>query len=369
MAAEQHVDLPWSAQSSVAQDSTLHQLAPYVGRVKPSIARSLLQTYTSSGDVIVDPFCGCGTIPLEAAIAGRNVVAGDINPYAVLLTRAKLGAPMTLKSALGRLETRWACARDRVAAQDLRQVPAWVRKFFHRETLREALALRDELVERRDWFLLACLLGILHHQRPGFLSYPSSHLVPYLRNKRYPRDDYPEMYAHRAVQPRLRAKVERAYRRMTWPNGSYRVHQTDACKIATLGQIDAIVTSPPYMNELDYVRDNRLRLWFLDRRLAVVTDIKKKGREEVFRTLMKNTLCRLAVRLNKSGRIVLIVGDTNRGSRRVNSSSIVEGLFTRLPELSSFRCDAVIEDEIPDIRRSRRDRTGTKRETILVYSR
>ena len=33
-------------------------------------------------------------------------------------------------------------------------------------------------------------------------------------------------------------------------------------------EVDAIVTSPPYMNALDYVRDNRLRMWVLDRRTA-----------------------------------------------------------------------------------------------------
>ena len=133
----------------------------------------------------MDPFCGCGVVALEAAGNGRHVVAGDWNPYAVLLTRAKLFPPRDQETAESRLQRAWNLSRERVGKQDLRTVPQWVRRFFHPETLRNALAFRDVCLYLGDEFLLACLLGILHHQRPGFLSYPSSHLVPYLRNQKF----------------------------------------------------------------------------------------------------------------------------------------------------------------------------------------
>ena len=61
------------------------------------------------------------------------------------------------------------------------------------------------------------LLGILHHQRPGFLSFPSSHLVPYLRSRKYPRKMFPEMYSYRELRPRLLAKIMRSYKRFIKP--------------------------------------------------------------------------------------------------------------------------------------------------------
>src|SRR5271154_7164939 len=61
---------------------------------------------------------------------------------------------------------------------------------------------------------LASLLGILHHQRPGFLSFPSSHTVPYLRGKAFPRWKYPKLYEYRSHADRFEAKVERAFRRV-----------------------------------------------------------------------------------------------------------------------------------------------------------
>jgi hypothetical protein len=169
----EHFERTWSARSTTSTDNTFHQLAPYIGRLKTSIARSLISRYTHAGDLVVDPFSGCGVVALEAAASGRCVLAGDWNPYAVLLTRAKHFPPASLIAAQRRLRETWALSRKKISKQDLRAVPRWVRKFFHPETLRSALAFRDACVGRQDHFLLACLLGILHHQRPGFLSYPS----------------------------------------------------------------------------------------------------------------------------------------------------------------------------------------------------
>src|ERR1700730_13111731 len=73
----------WSAKSTVKSDWTFHQLAPYIGRMKTSMARSLVQHWTAPGDLVVDPFCGCGVVALEAAASNREVVVGDWNPYAV----------------------------------------------------------------------------------------------------------------------------------------------------------------------------------------------------------------------------------------------------------------------------------------------
>ncbi len=155
---------------------------------------------------------------------------------------------------------------QRVPAQDLRSVPHWVRRFFHGNTFRHALALRDELVEKRDWFLLACLLGILHHQRPGFLSYPAVIWCRISATSSFREASTPSLYEERDVLSRMEAKVRRTFRRP--PS----VLTDPRCTCATVepqatGRVNAIITSPPYMNELDYVRDNRLRLWFLDRDL------------------------------------------------------------------------------------------------------
>ncbi|WP_236069538.1 hypothetical protein [Citreicoccus inhibens] len=251
----------------------------------------------------------------------------------------------------------------------MRQVPQWVRRFFHPETLRHALALRDELVSHEDWFLLACLLGILHHQRPGFLSYPSSHLVPYLRNRLFPEEQFPEMYQERDVLSRMEAKIRRAFRRPPPRRARSSVALCDSRKARVPKGLKAIIASPPYMNELDYVRDNRLRLWFLERRLPEERDIPKSNPEGLFRDLMTSTLARLAAAVVPEGAIILIVGDASRGGRAIDTAQVVTSVFQKSPVLNAFSLVRVINDLIPDVRRSRRDLSGTKSETILVFRR
>src|ERR1041384_6572270 len=86
--------------AATATEITLHQLSPYIGKIKSSIAASLISQFTRKGQLVFDPFAGSGTVPLEAWIAGRRPVANDLNPYAALLTQAKLFPYKSLENAL-----------------------------------------------------------------------------------------------------------------------------------------------------------------------------------------------------------------------------------------------------------------------------
>ena len=346
------------------QDSRLHQLAPYIGKLKPVIARWLLQRFTVPGENVLDCFSGSGTIPLEALLLGRRVMAFDTNPYAVVLTRAKLEAPSTLEAAQRQLAQRLLGAQARQPyAHD---VPEWVKKFFHPNTLQEALKFADECIERDDPFLLACLLSILHHQRPGFLSYPSSHLVPYLRDRKFPRSQYPELYKERAIEPRLAAKLQRTYKycRPMDRTGVLKVGRVGVAELSLEREVNAIITSPPYMNALDYIRDNRLRLWFLDRS---TTDYSPEPTEkqDQFDSIIAAFARNALVHLRRGGYCILIVGETVL-RKRITSHPADRILSKLMLEHPSLILEEVIQDEIPDIRRSRRTATATKQELILV---
>ena len=355
------------AEPCSSSEFRLHQLAPYIGKLKSSIAGSLVEEYTSPGHTILDPFCGSGTIMLESILRGRNAIAFDINPYAILLTRAKLQPPESLDEALDSLKVRLEGSRRR-SSLPLENVPDWIRRFFHPHTLNRALAFADECIERNDAFLLACLLGILHHQRPGFLSYPSSHLVPYLRERKFPRSEYPELYAERSIEPRLRAKVERALRTplplkdLGW--GIVKRQDITSLDLDQTIKVDAIITSPPYMNALDYVRDNRLRMWFLDRLTPDYSRERTDKRAE-FLSLTESFVGNALRRIRKGGRCILVVGETVRRKRMTSHpAELMLGCIRKLaPEVV---LDRVIADVIPDVRRTRRQGAATKKELILV---
>lgn len=343
----------------------LNGIAPYIGRLRPEIAQFLLERYTRPGDTIADPFSGSGCIPLVAALTGRHVVASDISPYAVLLTRAKLFAPSTLDEALRRLVRLSITMSERHRHQDLRSIPAWVRAFFHPETLRQALAFRDACIAADEPFFLACLLGILHHQRPGFLSFPSGHLVPHLRSRIFPRNHFPELYAKREVLPRIEAKVRRVYRDAPGLATKRYVTNIDARRFRSLLPLDAAITSPPYMNELDYIRDNRLRLWFIDRRIPVELEIPKGKPEEYFRLLMAEVLARLLRHVRIGGHIVLVLGEVTRNRNRLDAAAATWELVAHHFSPQLILKDLWI-DTVPDIRRGKAQ-PAEKRERVLVF--
>jgi hypothetical protein len=199
--------------SAVVRESTLHQLSPYIGKMKSSMASSLINAFTEEKQTIYDPFCGSGTIALESWRLGRRVLANDLSPYAYVLTCAKLRPCSSIEDALRLLDRTELQVNRIVDTIDLRRVPEWVRGFYNPQTLRETIAWCRVLHRAKSYFLLSCLLGILHHQRPGFLSYPSSHTVPYLREKNFPRELYPTLYEYRPVRERLERKVRRALKR------------------------------------------------------------------------------------------------------------------------------------------------------------
>ena len=49
-----------------------HSISSYVGRIKPAFAHHLINICSDEGDVILDPFCGVGTIPLEADLLKKD---------------------------------------------------------------------------------------------------------------------------------------------------------------------------------------------------------------------------------------------------------------------------------------------------------
>jgi len=347
---------------------SLHQLSPYIGKIKSSIAGELIEQFSKPGDLVVDPFSGAGTIPLEAALRGRRALGADISPYARILSKAKLSPPPSLDAALTLAERALEEAAQ-LPRPDLRAVPAWVRRFYHPDTLREVLNFASICRRPDNEFLLACLLGILHHQRPGFLSYPSSHLVPYLRDRKYPRRQFPEMYAYRELGPRLLAKVRRSYKRFVPPRSSAVLgfKQAAVQNVVMPARFGALITSPPYMNALDYGRDNRLRLWFIDPMLLDEGDNDVTARRQAFIEAITSLAYKVERGLRPKGYCVFVVGEEFKRSFDAHPSEAVVRIMRE--QAPSLRLKTVMADEIPDVRRTRRECKGVKTEHFLVFQR
>jgi hypothetical protein len=89
-------------------------MCSYLASFPAALAHAFIARYTRPGDVVLDPFSGRGTTPLQACAEGRIGAGNDLNPFAHLLTAAKV-EPAGRAEALTRvavLRLGWSAERD-----------------------------------------------------------------------------------------------------------------------------------------------------------------------------------------------------------------------------------------------------------------
>lgn len=349
--------------------NSINTLSPYVGKMRQELAKYLIENYAKEAGYIYDPFAGSGTVLLEGWCQGYNVIGTDLNYYAYVLSMGKLH-PYSDENTAQQVLSKYKDKAEKKALQyNISDIPVWVKEFFCEETLKEIASWTYYFKKNKEWFLLSCLLGILHHQRPGFLSYPSSHGAPYLRCSKYPKDEFPEMYAYKNVYEKLSAKIHRSYKNTPFFDFSLHreIHNKDTTKIKLQQTyISTIITSPPYMKSLTYARDNRLRLWFLGIDDWTTLDKKISPNKIVFTEMMKKCF-KLWGDVQKQGdKCVIVIGDINIS---YNSANIP--LSDLLVNISSpnYKLIEAYQDPIPESKKVVKGNNSIKREIIVVLER
>jgi DNA modification methylase len=71
---------------------SVHKIGEYPSKIRPMVFANIVERFSKEGDVILDPFCGCGTLAVEAKLQGRSSINYDVNSNAIELTKKKLAA-------------------------------------------------------------------------------------------------------------------------------------------------------------------------------------------------------------------------------------------------------------------------------------
>ena len=124
-----------------------HPMCSYLASFPAALTHAFIARYSRPGDVVLDPFSGRGTTPLQACAEGRIGVGNDLNPFAHLLTAAKV-QPATKADAVTRLaqlrlgwnavSAEWLALGARVAAGPDRTGLAGPTRRFRRAACRPA---------------------------------------------------------------------------------------------------------------------------------------------------------------------------------------------------------------------------------------
>jgi DNA modification methylase len=94
-----------------------HNVGEYPTKILPQVIELMVVRFSEEGDTILDPFCGCGTVAVEAKKHGRNSINYDVVPLAIKLTKKKLALTNPLNEFITKKTTHI------VELQDARKIP------------------------------------------------------------------------------------------------------------------------------------------------------------------------------------------------------------------------------------------------------
>ncbi|HAV63904.1 MAG TPA: DNA modification methylase [Verrucomicrobiales bacterium] len=319
----------WTARQR--QANSLHEIS-YRACFKPQLPRFFIERLTKPGDVVYDPFMGRGTTPVEAALLGRTPWGSDINPLSQVMAGGRLNPPR-LQMIGERLES---IPLDQPADE-----PSELLAFYHPETLRGLSSLKNYFQARRTsgeldgidlWLEMVCLNRLTGHS-PGFFSVRTmppnqavsvkSQLKINARLKQTPPvRDLRKIILKKSrqlladVTPQLAATLAEAAassRLLTAP-----AHATTALPE---NSVQLVVTSPPFLDIVNYAGDNWLRCWFLgiDPEAVQLTVPRKLTDWAAAMTRVFRELHRL---LKRNGHVAFEVGEVRGGAVKLEETVI-----------------------------------------------
>lgn len=118
------------------------------------------------------------------------------------------------------------------------------------------------------------------------------------------------------------------------------------------------------MRQLDYARDNRLRLWFLGVSDPTALDDVISPRKPAFLKLMRTCLETWKTFLKDGGYCILVLGDAGSELRQANLPDVISKLAT--DEVGGYAHVCNHTEAIPNERRVRRGLTGSTSETVVI---
>lgn len=338
-------DALWTA--AQRQAAKLHEIS-YRACFKPQLPAYFIARHTQPGDVVYDPFSGRGTTAIEAALSGRRVIANDINPLS-----ARLAAPRLAVPDIEAVEARLAC----VPKTSTRGSGTDLSMFFQSQTLQEILGLRDWLYDRRargaadaldGWIGMVATNRLTGHS-PGFFSVysmPPNQAVTAARQvlinqKRQQVPSYRDTHALILKKSRQLLRgltaTQRAHLQAAGDTALFLTGDARSTPQIADGCVALTVTSPPFLDVIDYAGDNWLRGWFNSLPVAEIAAAMTLPRTVAEWSAVMAAVMAELFRITRPGGVVAFeVGEVKKGSIKLDEVVVPLGVA------SGFTAEAVL---------------------------
>lgn len=304
--------------SGQRQSHSIHEIS-YRACFKAQLPEFFIKRLTETGEAVHDPFMGRGTTPVQAALMGRQAFGNDINPLSLLLTRPRLN-PISQKQVDETLLGLSINPKNDITEELL--------AFYHPETLAKLEALKDLLLDLAplsdlqpdpviDWIRMISINRLSGHS-PGFFSgrsMPPNQAVS-IKSQLRINEKLGVSPPVRDIKNIISKKSKSLLRNgcvMSQTNSRLFVGSAwDTSEIKD-SSVKLVVTSPPFLDIVQYAADNWLRCWFAGIDPEQVNISMHKKTEE-WTEMVHSVLAEMSRILCSGGHIAFEVGEVRNKS-------------------------------------------------------
>ncbi len=333
--------------SKQRQSSSIHEIS-YRACFKAQLPRFFIRLLTDPGDTVYDPFSGRGTTVIEAGILGRKVISNDINPISKIIIRPRLSSPDAELIDLRLSEI--SLYKNIKADIDLSM-------FYHPETEAEVVSIKQYLDGRNEageeddldrWIRMVATNRLTGHSSGFFSVYtlPPNQAVTQesqikINIKRNQKPDYrnTKRIIKRKTVTLLKKMKETEVVNLRNAAKTVLFIEKDARETSEIetNSVSLTVTSPPFLDIVQYSQDNWLRCWFNSINTdAIEKKITMSKKVEDWAAVMGSVFEQLYRITKPGGWVAFEVGEVRNG--KVNLEEYVIPLGWQ----AGFNCIGVI---------------------------
>jgi hypothetical protein len=349
-------------------------------------------------NLVMDPFGGCGTTPLACSLQGIGSISIELNPFMNFVSKVKV---KSLSLDVTKLRTLSFELRNKINQNKNKNstIPTFLfkKKFFNESNIKQASIIKKSInelcchQEYKDFFLLmisSLIVRISNMKRAVDLRYKE---IPTRKLDVY------KMFFHKAnksIDDLKKLKIKPVY----FDNINTDIINGLEDFKKYFGRIDYFITSPPYLNGTNYVRNTKLELSFLDfikdendikelRKKMVIAGINSIQTDNIYdfelnfiepliNKVEKNAydtripkmvkgyfydmylaLKNISNLLNAKGKGVIVVGDSQFGGVHIETDIILG----KICEMHNLKVESI------DIVRTRKSKNGMKLRESLIF--
>ena len=319
----------------------MHSIYPYHAKFTQEIPRDFIRKYSSIGDTVLDPFCGCGTTLLEGLKLKRDVIGIDLSPIGILCSRVKT-YEYDRKKIEKYADVILNINENNTLIPDFPNKELW----FNYDVLRSLGMINYNIynieeIEYRELFLLI-LLSILNNcsrkRKTWNLGYLADNVLPDQDRK----VDVIKLY---------KTKIKQLFERKDFIKNNVnkvRCIESDVLKVSDVHNVDLIVTSPPYPFAVDFIRYHRLSLYWIGKSVEELSNQEvgarnKRSRKNALNDFfndMEKVYLHIMQMVKKDGFWCMTIGDTTRNNEKIGFVDWTINLFEKngwVLEKKSFR--------------------------------